>query len=80
MGIRPIRGKKEYMFEGLRLFKAADWQGGKIDGTMNTLHAVLHTPFSSTIGNSFLAMVGAYAIVVMLFATEDAVSYIGAMS
>lgn len=80
MGIKPVRAKKEYMFDQLRLFKAADWQGGKIDGTMNTLHAVLYTPFSSTIGNSFLAMVGAYAIVVMLFATENAVSYIGAMS
>ncbi len=68
------------MFEGLRQFKATDWEGGKIDGTMNTLHAVLHTPFSSTIGNSFLAMVGAYAIVVMLFATQNAVNYIGSMS
>lgn len=68
------------MFDRLRLFKATDWEGGKIDGTMNTLHAVLHTPFSSTIGNSFLAMVGAYAIVVMVFATQNAVNYIGSMS
>lgn len=68
------------MFEELRLLKAADWEGGKIDGTMNTLHAVLHTPFSSTIGNSFLAMAGAYAIVVMVFATQNAVNYIGSMS
>lgn len=71
--------KRQYMFEGLRLLKAAQWEGGAVDRVVGTAHAVFHTPFSSTIGNSFLAMAGAYTIVALVFATNNTFSYMDLM-